>query len=108
MISPMYHDIFIDSEDSPLEGFQKLTQGPVGYSVARAARILDMTKQSVDSAIRRGSLDATRIYLVAKPKNKLISTEVDRKSVHEYAIARNGRSRVPKGFVGLEQQELPI
>jgi len=103
----MYNDIIIDGKDSPGQAFKKLTGGPVGYSVARTAKILEMNRSSVDKAVRRGALDATRIYAVTKTGNKLVSTEVDRESVHRFAEARDGRNRISKGFTS-RQQELPI
>lgn len=99
----MYRDIEIDGELS-MRGFKELLEGPVGYSIARTARILDMTRQSVDAAIRKDALHATRFYLVAKDSRKkkeirkLISTEVDRESVHAYAMAKQGRNRIPYGY----------
>lgn len=94
----MYHDIIIDGTLSEAEAFKTLVSGPVGYSLPRAARILDMTRQGVDLAIRKGALQATRIYLDTSSGRKLVSTEVDRESVHSYAEARHGRKRVPFGY----------
>lgn len=107
MIEPMYKDIYIDGKDSHLANFKKLTEGPVGYSVARTARITELTKQGVDKAVRRGALVATRIYIRTGSELKLISTEIDRESVHEFVFSRDGRNRVPKGFVA-QQHELAL
>ena len=93
----MYSDIIIKAT-SKTETMSKLMEGPVGYTIARTARILNMTRQSVDKAIRKDSLHATRLYLVGKDSKKLISTEVDRDSVHAYANAKLGRNRVPFGY----------
>lgn len=107
MIEPMYKDIYIDGKDSHLANFKKLTEGPVGYSVARAAKILEVNRQAVDKAVRRGALVATRIYIRTGSGEKLISTEIDRESVHEFVLSRDGRNRIPKGFVA-QQQELAL
>lgn len=93
----MYRDIIIEG-GSRKEALQKLTEGPVGYSVARAARILDMNRQGIDKAVRRGALHATRFYLATDKGLKLISTEVDRESVHDLAAAKEGRDRAPRGY----------
>ena len=103
----MYTDIYIDGNDSPADAFKKLMGDPIGYTIPRTARILDMTRQSVDQAIKKGALRATRIYIATSKGNKLISTEVDRDSVAGYLQAKNGRERVPKGFIATQQQ-LPI
>ena len=103
----MYNDIYIDGEDSSHAAYKKLTAEPIGYTVARTSRILGMNRQSVDKAVRKGALSATRMYIVTDKGNKLISTEVDRESVHAYALARDGRDRVPKGFRS-SQMALPI
>ena len=94
----MYTDIIVDGNDSPTAAYKKLFAEPTGYTVARTARILDMTKQSVDAAIKKGSLQAARLYAETEKGKKLLSTEVDRESVQAYANARNGRQRVPKGY----------
>lgn len=98
ILMSMYRDIIIDGNLSHAEAFEKLTDGPVGYSVSRAARILEMSRQAVDKAIIKGALQATRIYLVTSSGKKLVSTEVDRESVHSYAQAKHGRNRVPFGY----------
>ena len=103
----MYHDITIDGNDSPTEAFNKLTAEPTGYTIARTARILDMSRQSVDAAIRKGALRATRIYAVTKKGKSCLSVEVDRESVQAYANARNGRQRVPQGYLN-DQHELAL
>lgn len=100
---PMYHDINIPAT-SKLETMKKLMDGPVGYSIARTAKILGITRQSVDAAIRKDALHATRLYLVINDEKKLISTEVDRESVHAYANAKQGRNRIPYGYVDDQHQ----
>jgi len=103
----MYHDRLITGDDDPLATFKQLVSEPVGYTVARAARILGISKQSVDKAIRNDGLHATRLYVQTEKGPKLLSIEVDRESVHEYAGARHGRQRVPKGFIA-NQHPLPL
>jgi len=103
----MYQDIYIDGDDSSHAAYKKLTAEPIGYTIARTARILGMSKQAVDGAIRNDGLMATRMYVTTDQGNKLISTEVDRETVHSYALARDGRNRVPKGFIP-DQMALPI
>ena len=103
----MYHDKLITGDDDPLATFKQLVSEPVGYSIARAARILGMTKQAVDKAIQKDALHATRIYINTDKGPKLLSIEVDRDSVHEYAGARHGRQRVPKGYLA-NQHPLPL
>ena len=98
MMNPMYNDIFIDGDDDSHSAYRKLTAEVIGYTIARTSRILGMSKQSVDKAVRKGALRATRMYITTDTGNKLISTEVDRESVHAYALAKDGRPRVPKGF----------
>lgn len=103
----MYTDILIDGKDSPLSAFKKLAGDPIGYTVPRTARILGMSKQAVDQAIRKGALSATRIYMQTPKGKTLISCEVERDSVHAYLHAREGRQRVPQGFLAT-QAELPL
>jgi len=103
----MYNDIYIDGDDNTHSAFKKLMAEPTGYTIARTSRILGMTKQAVDGAIKNGTLFATRMYIVTNKGKKLISTEVDRESVNAYALARDGRDRVPKGFIA-SQMALPI
>lgn len=107
MIDSMYHDIYIDGDDSSHSAFKKLTAKPIGYTIARTSRILGMSRQAVDKAIRNGSLFATRMFIITAKGNKMISNEVDRESVEAYALARDGRDRVPKGFIA-SQLALPI
>ena len=102
----MFNDIYIDGKDNLKSVFLKLTAEPTGYTIARTAKILDMSKQAVDQAIRRDALYATRIYMATSTdKYTLVSTEVDRDSVIAYARARDGRDRVPYGFK-TDQREL--
>jgi len=103
----MYKDIYIDGDDSSHAAFKKLMAEPTGYTIARTSRILGMSRQAVDKAIRNGSLFATRMYIKTPKGNKMISNEVDRESVEAYAFARDGRERVPKGFIA-SQLALPI
>jgi hypothetical protein len=95
----MYRDIEIDGT-SVLEVARVLTSESVGYTISRAAKILNISKQSVDHAIQRDALHATRIFLVdSKGNRKRLGIEVDRESVHEYARQRHGRERIPYGYV---------
>ena len=94
----MYRDIEIDAT-SIAEVARVLTSESVGYTISRTAKILNLSKQSVDKAIERDALHATRIFLIDSNGNrKRLGIEVDRDSVHEYANQRHGRERVPKGY----------
>ena len=69
----MYIDKTISGDDKPLETFIDLTTAPVGYTVARAAKIIGVSKQSIDQAIRKDALTATRIYIQTPKGLKLLS-----------------------------------
>jgi len=95
----MFTDKIIDGKTSHREALKTLLGEPVGYSMGRAAKILQTSRQGVTAAIERDALHATRIYMQTPQGRKLVSTEVDRDSVHALARSKTGRQRAPRGYI---------
>lgn len=94
----MYTDKLISGNDNLSSLYDTLLAEPTGYTIARTAKILGMSKQAVDKAIISDRLHATRIYAKTGNTLKLLSTEVCRDSVIALANHRSGHQRGPKGF----------
>jgi len=96
MIETMYKVYKIDSNKSADEQWQRIVHdfGSTGVSPGYAAQFLGITRQSVDYAIRNGSLRACKVY----EKKKHVATLVDTASLDAYKELRtlNG-GRIPFG-----------
>lgn len=97
MISPMYKIYKIDSsksiDDQMVDIFADF--GTPGVSPGYAGAVLGMTRQSVDYAIRTGSLRACKIY----EKKRHIATLIDTASIDLYREMRASTpsGRIPRG-----------
>lgn len=100
MIGPMYKIYKIDSSKSIDDQIVDIYAdfGTPGVSPGYAASVLGITRQSVDYAIRNGSLRACKIY----EKKKHVATLIDTASLDAYKELRtlNG-GRIPYRAVAL-------
>lgn len=101
----MYRDIVIPHGLSEQEEYELYDEVKPGYSPGYVGAFLDMSRQSVDKAVRKGALIATRVYQIsADGKKHHVATYIDEDSMKEYKLARMNRQRVPQGFRATQQR----